>query len=224
MDIQIAKALSASLQEFGIAANLAIDPIKERLEEAFNSDEVYLKKVDLLDQVFDDYPHFEELREVYFDLLLMNFFSFDISKLEGDYLESPEWEKIEDETLERGTELLNLLLYLRECADEKIEPELEDYLKEFLLVEEDEFQDEHRIYEPMIENQALVDSSYSEIARLAQTIDPESEIADLFYPEVSFFNENEPTESQFQEFIEASNNKPFDTAIFALIIAFNQNK
>src|SRR5690606_4902712 len=207
MDIQIAKALSASLQEFGIAANLAIDPIKERLEEAFNADEVYLKKVDLLDQVFDDYPHFEELREVYFDLLLMNFFSFDISKLEGDYLESPEWEKIEDETLERGTELLNLLLYLRECKDEKIEPELEDFLKEFLLVEEDEFQDEHRIYEPFIENQVLIESNFEEIQKASEKLDPESELAELFYPVMSFFNESEPTEEQFDNFVQASKNK-----------------
>lgn len=224
MDKQIAKALSASLQEFEIASKLAIEPIKERLEEVFNADNLYLDKVNLLDQTFDDYPHFEELREVYFDLLLMNFFSVDVSKLEGDYLESAEWEKIEDETLERGTEMLNLLLYLRECADERIEPELDDYLKEFLLVEEDEFQDEHRIYEPLIENRALIESSYSEIARVAVTIDPESEIADLFYPLVAFFNENEPTESQFREFVQASNNPAFDSAIFALIIAFNQHK
>lgn len=224
MDKQIEKALSASLQEFGLASKVSIEAFKEKIENAFNADEVYLKKVDLLDSIFDDYSDFEELREVYFDLLLMNFFSVDISKLEGDYLESPEWENIEDQTLERGTELLNLLLYLRECADEEITPQLEDYLKEFLLVDEDEFQDEHRIYEPMIENQALVDSDYAEIARIAQTIDIESEIVEIFYPVLSFFNENEPTESQFKEFGEKSNNKAFEVAIFALIIAFNQHK
>ncbi len=224
MDKQIEKALSASLHEFGLASKISIDGFKDRVESAFNTDEIYLNKVDILDSAFDDFPEFEDLREVYFDLLLMNFFSVDISKLEGDYLESPEWEKIEDQTLERGTELLNLLLYLRECADEDITPQLEDYLKEFLLVDEDEFQDEHRIYEPMIENQALVDSDYAEIARIAELIDIESEIVDLFYPMVSFFNENEPTEAQFKEYTEKSNNKAFDVAIFALIIAFNQNK
>lgn len=223
MDKQIEKALNASIYEFGIAADISTDTFKQQILQAFSSELPYLEKVNLLDASFDDHSDFEELREVYFDLLLMNFFSVDIEKLEGDYLESPEWEKIENQTLERGTELLNLLLYLRECADEEIEPGLEDYLKEFLLVDEDEFQDEHRIYEPMIENQALVDSNYAEITRIASGIDKRSEIADLFYAEISFFNDPHPTESLFSEFVNNSHNKAFEAGVFALIVAFNQN-
>lgn len=224
MDKQIKKALHASIHEYGLASNQPIEAFQERIESAFEADRSYLEKVDLLDEAFDDYPHFEELREIYFDLLLMNFFAIDIEKLDNDYLESAEWEGIEEQTLERGTELLNLLLYLRECADEGISPDLTDYLKEFLLVDEDEFQDEHRIYESMIENQALVESNYKEIARIAKTIEADSEIGELFYPMMSFFNENEPTESQFLEYIEYSQNTPMDAAIFDLLIAFNQNK
>ena len=224
MDRQIKKALDASLHEFGLASNQSIEAFQERIESAFDADVSYLEKVDLLDDAFDDYPHFEELREIYFDLLLMNFFAIDIEKLDNDYLDSAEWESIEEETLERGTELLNLLLYLRECADEGITPHLTDYLKEFLLVEEDEFQDEHRIYESMIENQVLIDSNYAEISRIAKTLETDAEIRDLFYPMMSFFNENEPTESQFLEYIDHSQNAALDAAVFALIIAFNQNK
>lgn len=224
MDKQIKKALSASLHEFGLASDQSIEAFQERIEAAFDADMSYLEKVDLLDESFDDYPHFEELREIYFDLLLMNFFAIDIERLDNDYLESEEWENIEEQTLERGTELLNLLLYLRECADEGISPDLNDYLKEFLLVDEDEFQDEHRIYESMIENQALIDSNYAEISRIAKTLEADAEIGDLFYPMMSFFNENEPTEAQFLEYIDHSQNTALDAAVFALIIAFNQNK
>src|SRR5690606_41557779 len=84
-------------------------------------------------------------------MLIINFIAEDVQKLEEDYLESEEWEQIEEDTLDRGTELLNVFLYLKECADDEIEADLDDYLKEFLLVEEDEFQDEHRIYEKVIE-------------------------------------------------------------------------
>jgi hypothetical protein len=224
MDTQIKKALNASLHEFGLASNQSIDAFQKRIETAFNSNSPYLEKVDLLDEAFDDFPQFEELREVYFDLLLMNFFAIDIEKLDNDYLDSAEWESIEEQTLERGTELLNLLLYLRECADETISPDLNDYLKEFLLVDEDEFQDEHRIYESMIENHALIDSNYEEISRIAKTLTSDSEIEDLFYPMMSFFNENEPTEGQFIDYIEHSKNKAFDAGVFALLIAFNQHK
>ena len=87
-----------------------------------------------------------------------------------------------------------MLLYLRECKDESIEADLDDFLKEFLLVEEDEFQDEYRIYEPFIANQILVDSTYGEIAKVAGGLDPDQEVAELFYPVMSFFSEPEPTE------------------------------
>src|SRR6201999_586870 len=106
----------------------------------------------------------------------INFFSADVKKLEEDYLDSAEWEEIEQQTLDRGTELLNLLLYLNECRDEEIEPDLDDYLKEFLLVDEDEFQDEHRIYEPVIENQILMESPVSEIAKDAGKLPQDSEL------------------------------------------------
>lgn len=224
MDRQIEKALDASLYEYGLASNQAIDDFRAQVKTAFNTEDLYLEKVALLDQAFDNYPHFEELREVYFDLLLMNFFAIDVEKLDNDYLDSKEWESIEEKTLDRGTELLNLLLYLHECADERIIPQLNDYLTEFLLVDEDEFQDEHRIYEPMIENQSLIDSNYTEIARIGKGLSPDSEIADIFYPMMSFFNENEPTEGQFLDYIENSRNKAFETAVFALLIAFSQNK
>lgn len=224
MDRQIEKALDASLHEYGLASNQAIEDFQMQIKTAFNTEDSYLEKVALLDEAFNNYPHFEELREIYFDLLLMNFFAIDVEKLDNDYLDSEEWEGIEEKTLERGTELLNLLLYLHECADERIVPQLSDYLTEFLLVEEDEFQDEHRIYEPMIENQSLIDSNYAEIARINEGLSPDLEIAEIFYPMMSFFNENEPTEGQFLEYMDTSKNKAFDTAVFALLIAFNQNK
>ena len=223
MNLQIEKALKASLHEYTLANNQKSDVFERRVFDAFNTDKPFIEKVELLDGIFDDFIHFDDLREVFFDLLLINFFTVDVEKLEADYLESEEWERIEDQTIDRGTELLIVLLYLRECKDEKIDPELDDFLKEFLLVEEDEFQDEHRIYEPFIENQILVESDFEEIEKVAVKLDPDHELADLFYPVMSFFSEPEPTEEQFENFVKASKNKSFDTAIYALIVAYNQS-
>jgi hypothetical protein len=153
---------------------------------------------------------------------MINFFAEDAKKLDSDYLDSPEWEKIEDETLERGTELLNLLLYLRECEDEEIDPSLDDYLKEFLLVEEDEFQDEHRIYEDVIAHQILMESSLEEIARVSKNLDEESEIRDLFYPLMAFFYNTEPSDQELKTFKNLSEDPAFDAAILNMIINYNQ--
>lgn len=223
MNPQIEQALKASIHEYSLANNQKSDVFSRRILEAFKIDKPYLEKVEYLDRVFDDFIHFDDLREIFFDLLLINFFTVDAEKLEADYLESPEWERIEDQTIDRGTELLNVLLYLRECKDEKISPELDDFLKEFLLVEEDEFQDEYRIYEPFIENQILVDSDFEGIATVAGKLDPDQEVADLFYPVMCFFSEPEPTEQQFDNYVKSSKNKSFDAAVLALIVAYNQS-
>lgn len=221
MDQYVNRALQACLQAYGQLSSLSDTDLVPQLVEVFDQDHPFLEKVVRLDAVFDDFHGFEEMREVAFDLLLINFFAADAEKLEDDYLESDEWEAIEDQTIDRGTELLNVLLYLRECADESIEPQLSDYLKEFLLVDEDEFQDEHRIYEPVIANQLLVESAFSEIGKVASNIPENQEIAELFYPVMGFFYEQKPTEADMAEFTRSSPNPAFDTAVYSLLVAYN---
>lgn len=222
MDEKVNQAIKASLESFAQAENADSSVISGRLITAFASDKPFMEKVADVDAVFDDEPRFSALREVFFDLLMINFFTEDVRKLEEDYLESTEWEEIEEETLDRGTELLNVLLYLRECEDENIEPGLDDFLKEFLLVEEDEFQDEHHIYEDIIANQMLSDSSYDEIARVAGDLPNSSEIKELFYPLMSFFSEQKPSAGDMEAFRRASKEPAFDSAVYSLLIMFNK--
>lgn len=221
MDKHVKKALEASLSVYAEMETLDVTDVLVRLTDVFDSEITFLGKVGGVDAAFDDNPRFEALREPIFDLLMINFFAADVEKLEADYLESEEWESIEDQTIDRGTELLNLLLYLRECADEAIEPQLDDYLKEFLLVDEDEFQDEYRIYEPVIANQLLVDSSFDEIANVAANIPDDQELAELFYPLMGFFYEQHPAEREWKAYLQASKSPAFDAAVYQLIMGYN---
>jgi hypothetical protein len=223
MDAKIQSAIQNAIGIFLQGKGLNEKALTDELIKVFSADEEYLDKVDLLDAVFDENPQLEELREVFFDLLLMNFFSADVIKLEEDYLDSPEWEQIEEDTLDRGTELLNVLLYINECHDEDIEPELEDFLKEFLLVDEDEFQDEYRIYEDVIENQILMDSSIEEIAAAANKVDEESELKELFYPVMCFFYDIQPSAESKKIIAQNAVNKDFDLAILSILETFNQS-
>jgi len=220
MNVRIKEAMEAALSAFGKINNYLTSDFTEKLTGVFDAEKPYLDKVASMDEVFDDEPTFEALREVFFDLLLINFFTEDVQKLEEDYLESPEWEAIEEETIERGTELLNVLLYLKECNDEDIEPELEDFLKEFLLVDEDEFQDEHHIYEEVIANQTLIDSSLEELAKVTQKIPDTSELKELFYSMLGFFREQRPDKQEFEDYIKYSSNADFDAAVYALLVAY----
>ncbi|WEA01972.1 hypothetical protein [Mucilaginibacter sp. SJ] len=220
IDPKIETAFIAALEAFSKYNSFDATELTDEFADVFASDEDFLSKVDELDAVFDENPEVEELREIFFDLLMINFFSADVKKLEEDYLDTPEWESIEEETLDRGTELLNLLLYLNECEDEDIEPELEDYLKEFLLVDEDEFQDEYRIYEPVIANQILIESPVSEINKVATTLPEDSELKELFYPMMCFFQNIDPSNEEKKEIADNAINKEFDMAVLEILVNF----
>jgi len=220
MDSKVKKALESFINTFSSLEGVSGQKALNELKDIFGSDKDFMSKVNALDEVFDSSPELEPLRELTFDLLMINFFAEDTQKLDEDYLESTEWEKIEDETIDRGTELLNLLLYIKECEDEKIQPSLDDYLKEFLLVEEDEFQDEHRIYEDVIAHQILMESSLKEIARVSKKLSQDSEIRELFYPLMAFFYNPQPNELYTKEFKELSEDPAFDTAVLNLILEY----
>jgi hypothetical protein len=224
MNNTVKKTIAASLAKFGEVQKAASVELTHQLIEVFEADLDFMSKVAKFDSVFDEYPKFEELREVFFDLLMINFFTSDVNKLEADYLDSKEWEKIEDETIDRGTELLNLLLYINECHDEQIKPSLEDFLKEFLLVEEDEFQDEFHIYEDLISNQPLVETSIQEICENAKILNLGEEMQELFVPFMAFFHQPQANEGAFKDLEKYSNNKAFDASLYSLITNFNQNR
>lgn len=221
IDPKIQKAIDAAFKHIKPVNSNNIEPIKGEILTVFDSELKFLQKVKALDEVFNSNPKLENLREVFFDLLLVNFFSADVKKLNEDYLDSPEWGKIEEETLDRGTEMLNVLLYLNECEDEDIEPELSDYLTEFLLVDEDEFQDEHRIYEPVIANQILMDSGVEEIANVSRSLPEDEEIKELFYPLMCFFYDTNPTGEAKKEAEANAIDPDFDLPVLAIMLNFN---
>jgi hypothetical protein len=220
IDPKIEIALGAALQAFSKYSGIDVSKIHSKFLSVFALEDDFLTKVDALDGVFNDHPQLEVLREVFFDLLMINFFSADVKKLEEDYLDTKEWEDIEEETLDRGTELLNLLLYLNECEDEDIEPELEDYLKEFLLVDEDEFQDEYRIYEPVIAHQILMESPVDEIAKVAIKLPEDSELKELFYPMMCFFQNTNPSADDKNQIADKAVDKQFDMPVLSILTSF----
>jgi hypothetical protein len=222
MDSNVKNALIASLDKFATVSGSDSGQMEGELITVFSKDLGFLEKAEEFDAVFDEHPSFEELREVFFDLLMINFFASDVQKLEDDYLDSEEWANIEEETIDRGTELLNLLLYINECHDEDIKPELGDFLTEFLLVEEDEFQDEFHIYEDLIGNQQLAETSIQDICSQAGMIELSEEMEELFVPFMAFFNQPRANAEAYKEMEEYSANKSFDTAVYALIAVFNE--
>jgi hypothetical protein len=99
---------------------------------------------------------------------------------------------------------------------------LSDFLKEFLLVDEDEFQDEYRIYEPVIANQILLESSAAEITKVAKDLEKDAEIKDLFYALMCFFRNPYPAVAEQEEVLAASTQPETDLAVYQLLLNFNK--
>jgi hypothetical protein len=81
MEANIKAALAAGILNYGKVDGITSAPeFLDKLIQVFHTETPYLDKLALLDKTFDDYPLFDELREIYVDLLLMNFFSNDVLK------------------------------------------------------------------------------------------------------------------------------------------------
>jgi hypothetical protein len=144
------------------------------------------------DALMDAFPAFDDLREYLIDLCVVRL----ITELEGveenedDAFDSPEWLKIEEATGDRGSEVLNLLIYIKDCKINGADPDLEDFLYEFLLADDEDFQDELAIYEPFVKNLTLIEAPLKTMI-LAGNNQRDNELRELFTPMMLFFREEE---------------------------------
>lgn len=178
-------------------------------------EEPFLVRAGMLDNWVAENPKVQELEEVLFDLLLVHFLSAETHHEE--YFESADWAEIENKILDRGTEMLNLFLYLGEARETEAKVGLDDFLNEFLLVGEDEFQDEYRIYESLIVNNHLLDADLGSLRELQKKVKPDTGIQEYFVPIVLFFQfADDPSQQQ-----ELCKGLPlFELAILNSLIAY----
>lgn len=188
----------------------------DALAALFEQEIAFLEKVNAFDDLFAKNQAHEPVKEYAFDLLMA--YHLEMNQEDEDYFDTPEWQDIEDKTLERGTELLNMLLYITEANDTDSDVNIEDFLYEFLLVDEDEFQDEHRIYEELIANQDLVEENIGSIVEVAKRMPDELEIKELFIPLLLFFKE--PTD-RFPNREFASKINKLELALLACLLAYH---
>ncbi len=199
-----------------------IQRIVSELTVVFSDLNTFLQKVRALEVVVKAYPQIAELEEYLFDLLMINFLTSKNQVPDEDYFESTEWIEIEDKTLDRGTELLNLLLYINEAVDAGIEPELTDFLDEFLLTNDDLYQDELFIYEPFMKHQYLSSSYLEDIVEASKKINT-PELQELFIPSFLFFNTRLRGKEKEEKIAKLEGLSPLDLSLYACVKSFHQS-
>jgi hypothetical protein len=131
------------------------------LEQIIITDKKFEERVANLDAWIGQNPNFDALGDYLFDLLMAQFI-----RTEGTsetFFDSKEWDKIEDEYADRGTELLDAITYLDESQEIEVEPSIEDFIFEYLLVENDPDKETLILYEPLIRHKELVDGMLEEL-------------------------------------------------------------
>jgi hypothetical protein len=161
---------------------------------------------------------YAEIEEIIFDLMLVHFLS--AYEHQEDFFDSDDWLDIEEQTVDRGTELLNLFLYINEANDADAEISINDFLNEFLLADMDEFQDEFKIYAPLIEND-FEEADFEEITALRDSLKDDSEIKEILVPMVLFFK-NPHSGNLVEHFNNKLNN--FEISVLASLMAFTNTK
>lgn len=212
VEIPVYEATEVLLSSYASRVNTT-SPMEEVWDIIGDSSSDFLNRVERLDSCLSQSPDFKEIEEVLFDLLLVKFLSTE--NRSEDYFDSSEWEQIENKTIDRGTELLNLFLYLSEAFDTEVEVSLDDFLQEFLLIDEDEFQDELKIYESFIKHENLLEADIETLREIQNGIKDDNPIKELFVPMVLFFQAAEEIELD-----EASALTPFEDAVYHSVLAF----
>ena len=187
--------------------------VSGELISLFKEDYRITQKLTAFDSFFVKNPDYKELEEYIFDLLIASH----LHEMgdDEDYMKGREWQDIEDQTMERGTELLSILHYLSEAGENDVEISLDDFLHEFMLVDDDEFQDAHQIYEPLIMHPELVFESGEDILAASRAIECNDELKDLLLPLLLMFNDIHSFQSGLLPAM-----KPIERALYAALMAY----
>ncbi len=209
------------LGAYSKVSNLSLpEHSSKKIVNLITSEDKFLVKLADLDTLMEQLSIEGETRELIFDGLLFYFFSNGMLKSGEDYFDSPEWQTIENTTIDRGTELMNLLLYLQECRDSGIKYSIDDYLDEYLIAEDDFGGEEYAMYEAIIKNRdQLEEAEESEILTIVKQ-NPDSELGEQLLPLLLFFNQHVPWDSKFEMIKKHGENPLFQTSFLAALKAF----
>lgn len=114
-----------------------------------------LKQSDALANQLEDA---EFVKELCFDWLMAAFLSEDDK--DEEFLDSQEFEQIEARYENRGTELMNLLVYLDECRENDILPSYNDFVHEFLITDDEDVQEDITLYEDFLGLEEVLEAPF----------------------------------------------------------------
>lgn len=159
-------------------------------------------------------------REYFFDLLYVSWLSWQESQGNDDWMETPEWQRLEEKLAERGTEMLTMFMYLQEVVDSDLKANLDDFLEQFLIDEEMDFQEDLEVYEEVLANRAWLDLTFAKMVKKAESMEDETAIPELFTPLFCFFKSPEKAQINLLATLGAGGNTARNLSVVMALLGF----
>lgn len=171
------------------------------------------------DELLKQFDSLVDYQEFLFDLFFVE--ALDQLGEEADaYMESEAWLQLELKTVGRGSEALNLFMYLTEVKESGIKANLDDFLDDFILDEDLDYQDDALVYEEVMINRNWLDLPYSQLVAKAEEMAPQTAMPELFTPLFCFFKSPEKSNINLMACLQAGGNYKRNTAISAMLQFF----
>lgn len=171
------------------------------------------------DNLIGLHPELSEFKEYCFDLFFVQALAT-LGEEADAYMESPAWQKIEQQTVGRGTEALNLFMYLTEANESDLSPSLDDYLDGFILDEDLDYQDDAEIYEEMMANRDWLDLTYVEMVAKTEALEEDTAMPQIFTPAFCFFKSPEKSNINIMACLQSGGHRKRNTAVSAMLQFF----
>ncbi|GAB4345643.1 MAG: hypothetical protein OHK0038_25860 [Flammeovirgaceae bacterium] len=197
----------------------------QELSTVFEKKEHITEKIVKTDEIGQKYTFLQPLNEYLVDIGLIDFFAHSPAYVKEDYFETQEWLQIEDKLAERGTELLNWLLYIEEAKSAQAEISLESYTEDFLLIgdEMNEDQENLKLYEPLIEAQDYLQYTPLDLFLLYEKLPDTHSLKNVFFPMMCYFRSPYQIESTLLSAINCGGNVIEHGAVLATALCATQD-
>ncbi len=159
-----------------------LSALHEEVKAIFEIED-FEKAYESLDKILDERPELGLQANVLIDLLVSNTLAASEENMDNEELE----EKIDDIFETNGSEAFSMYFYLQEALDEHLEVSFEDFLNEFLLIQDDDYQDEYEIYEPLLKYQEITDETFPVLVETIEKAVEETELEDVGTAMMAFF-------------------------------------
>ena len=197
------------------------DNVAQQVIDLINGIDKFPEMNQQLSKLLENETDFADLYPYVFDLLMLSFIAGSNEKVDPEYFESKEWEEIEESTSSLGSEILNLYIYMAEAYQHGIELDFEDYLHEFLIAEDELYQDDFPIYEDLLDNEDLIHEDIESLVAHAQSMEEDDELKQVLVPMIAFFQNDEPVLSRRKEIASFPYQKAIHLALFDSLTSFH---